>query len=45
MRHLRQPVDIKVADAVTFAAGDQVPTEQAFAGDKWPTQSRHDSNW
>ena len=33
MRHLRLGKDIKVADAVTFMAGDRVQTEQAFAGD------------
>ena len=33
MRHLRLGKDIKVADAVTFMAGDRVQTEEAFAGD------------
>lgn len=33
MRHQRLGKDIKVADAVTFMAGDRVQTEEAFAGD------------
>ena len=33
MRHVRIGKDVKVADAVTFMAGDRVRTEEAFPGD------------
>ncbi len=33
MRHVRLGKDVKVADAVTFMAGDRVRTEEAFPGD------------
>jgi peptide chain release factor 3 len=33
MRHVRLAKDVKVADAVTFMAGDRVRTEEACAGD------------
>ncbi len=33
IRHVRLGKDIKVADAVTFMAGDRVRTEEAFPGD------------
>jgi len=33
IRHVRLGKDIKVADAVTFMAGDRVRTEEAFSGD------------
>jgi peptide chain release factor 3 len=33
IRHLRTKKDVKIADAVTFMAGERVHTEQAYAGD------------
>ena len=33
VRHQRLGKDIRIADAVTFMAGDRVQTEEAFAGD------------
>ena len=33
MRHVRLGKDVKIADAVTFMAGDRVQAEEAFAGD------------
>ena len=33
MRHVRLGKDVRIADAVTFMAGDRVRTEEAFAGD------------
>ena len=33
MRHVRIGKEIKVADAVTFMAGDRMHAEEAFAGD------------
>jgi peptide chain release factor 3 len=33
MRHVRLGKDVKIADAVTFMAGDRVRTEEAFPGD------------
>ena len=33
VRHQRLGKDVRIADAVTFMAGDRVQTEEAFAGD------------
>ena len=33
VRHQRLGKDVRIADAVTFMAGDRVETEEAFAGD------------
>jgi peptide chain release factor 3 len=33
MRHVRLGKDVKIADAVTFMAGDRVRTEEAYPGD------------
>ena len=33
LRHQRLGKDVRIADAVTFMAGDRVQTEEAFAGD------------
>jgi peptide chain release factor 3 len=45
MRHVRIDKDVRIADAVTFRAGDRTLVESAVAGGHyWLAQPRHDSD-
>ena len=45
MKHIRLAKDVKIADAVSFKAGERELVEQAVAGDHRPAQSRYHPNW